>query len=61
MDIVEFAEKICGAELYEWQKLYLKKLYELQSKGDVRIVMGPRNRVYIYLDPKTQKELIQNG
>lgn len=56
MDIVEFAEQICGAKLYEWQKEYLRILEKL-PRG-TKIVVGPKGRVYTYMD---QKELIPNG
>ena len=60
MDIVEFAEKIYGANLYEWQKEYLRTLDQMCKKGEVRIVVLPRpiGRMYTYF---RFKELIQNG
>lgn len=60
MDIVEFAENVCGMKLYDWQKEYIRKLYELSRDGKIHIVMGKGGRVYTYLEPKTLKELIQN-
>lgn len=61
MDVVEFAEKFMNVELPEWQKIYLRKMYELTRDNDVRFVMGRGGRVYTYLTPKTLKELTQNG
>ena len=61
MDVVEFAEKFMNIELFECQKQFLRDLENLRSNGDVRICYGRRGGVYIYLDRKTQKELIQNG
>ena len=61
MDIVEFAEKIMGAELKDWQRVHIKTLYDHHKDGYVRIVM-PKNvgshQVYIYMN---QKGLIANG
>lgn len=61
MDIVEFVEKFMHVDLQEWQKPYIRKLYEVTRENDVRIVMGKGGRVYTYLTPKTLKELTQNG
>lgn len=61
MDIVEFAEKCMHMELPEWQRKYLRTMYEVTRDNDVRIVMGKGGRVYTYVTPKTVKELIQNG
>lgn len=61
MDIIEFVEKFMHVELQEWQKLYIRKLYEVTRENDIRIVMGRGGRVYTYLTPKTLKELTQNG
>lgn len=61
MDVVEFAEKFMNVELFECQKKFLKDLEDFHSKGDVYIRMSSGGRVYIYLDRKTQKELIQYG
>ena len=61
MDIVVFAEKFMNIELFEWQKQVLRDLENLRSEGDIRIVTGRKGQVYIYLDRRTQKELIQHG
>ena len=61
MDIVEFAEKFMNVKLFEYQKQFLRDLENLRSDGDIRICMGRHNGVYIYLDRKVQKELIQHG
>ena len=61
MDIVEFAEKFMNIELLEYQKQFLRDLENLRSEGDIRICMGKYAGVYIYLDQKTQRELIQHG
>ena len=61
MDVVEFAEKFMNIELEEWQKQHLRTLENLGFDGDIRIVTGRKGQVYIYLDRKVQKELVQNG
>lgn len=61
MDIVEFAEKFMNVKLFEYQKQFLRDLENLRYDGDIRICMGRHNGVYIYLDRKVQKELIQHG
>lgn len=58
MDIVEFAEKICGAKMYKWQKTYMRFLHDLSSKYHVRIVMGKNGQVFTYIKPK---ESISDG
>jgi len=58
MDVVDFLENICGAKLYDWQKQYLRLLYDLSRKGDVKIVMDRDGHVFTYVK---QKELTQNG
>lgn len=58
MDVVEFAENICGAKLNKWQKPYIRFLNELSHKYDVRIVMGKDGKVFTYIK---HKELVQNG
>lgn len=57
MDIVEFAEKFYGAKLPEWQKIHLRKVYELSKNHDIKVVMR-KGQAYTYLIPK---ELIQDG
>ena len=59
MDIVEYAEKVYGAKLFEWQKEYLRTLDKAYKDG-VRIVVLPRSvgRMYTYFKAN---ELIQNG
>ena len=58
MDIVEYAEHVCGAKLYDWQKVYLRELELLRHQGDIRIVMNRRGRLFVYINPK---ELLQDG
>lgn len=65
MDIVEFAESIYGAKLYEWQKEYLRTLDKLYKDTgnrnvDIRLVMVPRSvgRMFTYYK---LKELIPDG
>lgn len=58
MDIVDFAEKICGAKLNKWQKHYIRFLHDLSSKYNVRIVMGKNGQIFTYIK---QKELANNG
>lgn len=61
VDVVEFAEKFMNVRLLEYQKRFLRDLENLRSKGDIRIAMGPKGQVYIYLDNTTRKELALNG
>jgi hypothetical protein len=61
MDIVEFAEKFMGVELQEWQKTNLRVLEKLPPNTDIRIVMGRHGKVYTYLSPRAQKELLRHG
>ena len=58
MDIVEFAEKICGAKLNNWQTKYIRFLYDLSHNHNVKIVMGKNGQIFTYVKPK---ELSQNG
>lgn len=60
MDIVEFAEKMCGANLYEWQKTQLREMYKLCSKGKVYILPS-RYGTRICIDETARKELISSG
>ena len=65
MDIVEFAERECGCELFEWQKEYLRKIDQLYKQVqddnvDIRLVVMPRRvgRLYTYFK---LEELLSNG
>lgn len=61
MDIVEFAERFCGAELKDWQKQHIRMLDRMRKDGRINIVMpknASRSQVYIYMN---QKELIPHG
>ena len=58
MDVVDFVENICGIKLLNWQKTHLRFLYDLSSRGDVKIVMGKNGQVFTYLKPK---ELVLDG
>ena len=60
MDIVEFAEQTYGVELFEYQKICLRKMYELCSKGKVYILPG-KYGTHICIDETARKELTQNG
>lgn len=60
MDIVEFAENICGVELYDYQKEFLRKMDALRHDGKIYFLHGRRGP-YIYIDKTMQKELIPNG
>lgn len=56
MDIVEFAEKTYGADLYEWQKEYLQtldRLYRERKDGKIVLVM-PKGvgRMFTYFKMK---------
>ena len=61
MDIVEYAEMLCDRELPEWQKNHLRTLYDLSRKGDIHIVMRPKQGFYTFMKSYTLKELTQNG
>lgn len=61
MDVVEYAEMIFKAKIPDWQKEYLRKLFEVSRTNDIRIVMGRNGKVYTYLTPKTLKELSNDG
>lgn len=61
MDVVEFAEKFMHIELLEYQKHALREFNKLRTSGKIRVVTGRDGRSYIYLDRKTQRELIQHG
>jgi tRNA A37 N6-isopentenylltransferase MiaA len=61
MDIVEFAEKVCGMELLEYQKESLRRMHELSSKGRIYILPRRTGGSYIYIDDTMRKELIHNG
>ena len=59
MDVVEFVEQTYGAELYEWQKEYLRTLDRLRHQGYIRIVMNKGiGRMFTYFK---MKELFPNG
>ena len=58
MDIVDFAENICGAKLNNCQKHYIRFLHDLSRKHDVKIVMGKNGQVFTYIK---HKELTHNG
>lgn len=60
MDIVEFAEKFCGVELFEYQKELLRRIDELRHEGKIYFLHGRRGP-YIYIDKTMQKELLSNG
>ena len=60
MDIVEFAEGIPGVKLFEYQKIFLRKMDELRREGKIYLLYGRRGP-YIYIDKTMQKELIHNG
>ena len=62
MDIVEFAETYYDCKLPEWQKNYIRMLYELRTPTTINIVMpknSGRTQAYIYIDQI--KELFANG
>ena len=67
MDIAVFAESFMNTKLPEWQKEYLKKLYELQRNNpDKRIYINVRphqgrDAFYTYFKEFALKELTQNG
>jgi hypothetical protein len=45
MDIVEFAEKILGAELNDWQKITLQRLSKVPS-GTKVLILPPKRALY---------------
>lgn len=62
MDIVELAEKFCDARLPEWQKNYIRTLYEMGTDAKIYICMpknSGRNQAYIHIN--NFKELLSNG
>ena len=62
MDVVEFAEKFYGAELPEWQKEYLRLLYETGKDAKVYICMPPHaGRTQALIHINNIKELLSNG
>lgn len=64
MDIVEFAEKVIGTELHEWQKEYLQLLYKVSRDQPVYIIMRPhqgREVFYTYFKQYILKELTKNA
>jgi hypothetical protein len=65
MDIVEFAEKTYGAELYEWQKNYLRTLDQLYRECEdgkcekcVLVMHKGVGRMFTYFK---MKELLSDG
>lgn len=58
MDVVDFVENICGTQLYNWQKTYLRFLYGLSREYNIKIVMGKNGQVFTYLK---SKESTSNG
>lgn len=61
MDIVEFAEKFMGIELFECQKQLLRELEKLGPEDTIRVVTGRFKQPYIYPTQQILKELTQNG
>lgn len=62
MDIVEYAEKVVGYELPDWQKNYLRVLYEKSTDEPVYIcALKNQGRSQLYTYMKNAKELITNG
>ena len=62
MDIVDFAEKFMNVQLPEWQKNYLRVLYEKckDEKIHIRVVKNHgRSQFYTYIE--NTKELVLNG
>lgn len=61
MDVIEFTEKVCGVKLFEYQKVFLRKMDALRSKGKIYILPRRTGGSYIYIDDTMRKELIPNG
>lgn len=61
MDVVEFAEKFMGIELFECQKQMLRELEKLGPDSNIRVVTGRFKQPYIYPTQAILKELIQHG
>lgn len=60
MDVVEFAEKFMGIELFECQKDLLRKIEKLGPEDSIRVVTGRFRQPYIYPTQAILKELTQN-
>lgn len=67
MGIVEFAETMSNGNLPEWQKEYLKTLYDFQQHNpDKRIYINVRpyhgyDTFYTYFKEHVLRELTQSG
>ena len=64
MDIADFAERFAGTKLPEWQKEYLRVLYERSRDTPIYISIRPhqgRDAFYTYFDRNILRELTQNG
>ena len=67
MDTAEFTESFMNVKLLDWQKEYLKKLYEFQRNNpDKRIYINVRphqgrDAFYTYFKEFALKELTQSG
>lgn len=62
MDVVEFAEKFMNVELPEWQKKYLRLLYETGKDAKIYIYMPPHaGRTQALIHINNTKELLSNG
>ena len=62
MDVVEFAEKFMNVELPDWQKKYLRLLYESGKDAKIYIRMpkdSGRHQALIHIN--NTKELFSNG
>lgn len=62
MDIIEFAEARYRCELPEWQKNYIRMLYEMGKDAKIYICMPPHSgRTQALIHINNVKELLSNG
>ena len=40
MDIVDFVEEVCEIKLLDYQKTFIRKLYENKDKADMRLIFA---------------------
>lgn len=62
MDVVEFAEKFMNVQLPEWQKKYLRLLYDSGRDAKIHICMpknAGRHQALIHINDT--KELLSDG
>lgn len=55
MDIVEYAEKLCGRQLFEWEKRLLKELSIKPRDTRLYMIIGRRGDMCICNGPVSKK------